>query len=73
MAIRLGRFGFTSFSNPAEARNLFKHPNLTISDARAIGMAFSAASAAFCAPSAACLPAAASFAKFALADSIVFA
>lgn len=30
------RFGFTSFSNPAEARNLFKRPNLTISDARAI-------------------------------------
>jgi putative ABC transport system permease protein len=30
------RFGFTSFSNPAEAKNLFKRPNLTISDARAI-------------------------------------
>ena len=30
------RFGFKSFSNPAEARNLFKRPNLTISDARAI-------------------------------------
>src|SRR5476651_228928 len=30
------RFGFTSFSNPAEAGRLFKRPNLTISDARAI-------------------------------------
>ena len=30
------RFSFTSFSNPAEAKNLFKRPNLTISDARAI-------------------------------------
>jgi putative ABC transport system permease protein len=30
------RFGFTSFSNPAEAKNLFKRPNLTISDARAV-------------------------------------
>ena len=30
------RFSFQSFSNPAEAKNLFKRPNLTISDARAI-------------------------------------
>ncbi len=30
------RFSFISFSNPAEARTLFKRPNLTISDARAI-------------------------------------
>jgi len=30
------RFGFASFSNSAEARNIFKRPNLTISDARAI-------------------------------------
>jgi putative ABC transport system permease protein len=34
--IYVQRFGFTSFSNPAEAKNLFKRPNLTISDARAI-------------------------------------
>ena len=30
------RFGFASFSNPAEAKNIYKRPNLTISDARAI-------------------------------------
>jgi putative ABC transport system permease protein len=29
-------FGFTSFRNTAEAKNLFKRPNLTISDVRAI-------------------------------------
>ena len=34
--IYVQRFGFTSFSNTAEAKNLFKRPNLTISDARAI-------------------------------------
>src|SRR5882757_8607761 len=30
------RFSFISFSNPAEAKTLFKRPSLTIADARAI-------------------------------------
>src|SRR6478752_2408744 len=34
--IFLQRFGVTSFANGAEIRELFKRPNLTISDARAI-------------------------------------
>src|SRR5258708_3150926 len=30
------RFGITSFANGAEIKDLFKRPNLTVSDARAI-------------------------------------
>src|SRR5947207_7180844 len=34
--IFIQRFGVTSFANGAEFRDLFKRPNLTISDARAL-------------------------------------